>query len=116
VVRKYKCVGSTMFYLPENKGKMSVMFSHSYFPEECCVTGHKAFEIRRSFLVLFSFHSILFHDTVSSYKCTVLNGVVISKWCIGKNEGGDCRDIIQSNIPDFPAGNEGNLKKRERER
>jgi len=46
---------------------MSVMFRHSYFPKEFCVTGHKAFESRRTFLVLFSFHSSLFHDTVSSY-------------------------------------------------
>jgi hypothetical protein len=42
--------------------------------------------------------------------------VVISKWCIGKDEEGDCYDIIQSNIPDFSVGNEENLKKRKREK
>jgi hypothetical protein len=41
----------------------------------------------------------------------MLSGMVISKWCIGEEVEGNCRFIIQVNIPDFPAGNEKNLKK-----
>jgi hypothetical protein len=55
-------------------------------------------------IILISFHLISQHR--EQLQCTVLNGVAISKWCTGKNEEGDCRDKIQSNIPNFPVGKE----------
>ena len=40
--------------------------------------------------------------------------MVISKWYIGEEVERDCHgtSIIQENIPEFPAGNEENLKKK----
>jgi len=67
MVREYKIVGWTMLYLLEKWGINVGNVQKFVFPKEFCVTGHMAFESRRTFLVLFSFHSSLFHDNVSSY-------------------------------------------------
>jgi len=104
-----------MFYLPEEWGTNIGNIQSFVFPKRVLHDRTQKFWEPTEFLgiILISFHLISRHR--EQLQCTVLNGVVISRWCIGKDEEGDCRDIIQNNIPDFSAGNEENLKKRERE-